>query len=554
MRFSLPRQYPSEKYLICFILFFAFLVRFNGLSHGLPYLYNFDEACFVNPAIYTLFTGDFNPHWHGHPGTFVIYLLVILFTIILRICFFYYFLSGQVSHTAEFVHLFCTDSMLHRTLLYFSGRLLMVVFAVVTVYWVYRIGRKIFNPAVGLLAAFCLSASPLHIYHSRLIRTDIAATMLIVGSFYYLLLYIEQKSHSFFLVKSALLAGFSIAAKYPSGMVVLPIVVAGGFLDRRKRNLFSLKYLLDCIGLKTNLGRAMALVFLGFFVFAPYVILDFKQALPDIMREAQQEHLGHERLPGWQQHIWYIKGVLVEGIGNMFFALFAVYGLILTVWNKSFKKYLFLIFPVSYYIFIVGFGPLRWSRWLIPVLPFEAILFGAGFRGFYEYLVRYSRLQGYKTKVMMVLTAIFVFCALSVTIKDIQRGIFLDRPDTRILAKVWVEKNLPPGSVIAYEHYAPLLHVDPANKFMLINVNWERIVSRPLFFYREKGVDYIIITDFFKKRYFAEPQKYQKEIERYRELAREAELIKVFTNQHNPGPEIEIYRVNADRGITEGGQ
>jgi hypothetical protein len=34
-----------------------------------------DEPLFVVPALKILATGDYNPHWFGHPGSFTIYCL-----------------------------------------------------------------------------------------------------------------------------------------------------------------------------------------------------------------------------------------------------------------------------------------------------------------------------------------------------------------------------------------------------------------------------------------------------------------------------------------------
>jgi hypothetical protein len=56
-------------------------------------------------------------------------------------------------------------------------------------------------------------------------------------------------------------------------------------------------------------------------------------------------------------------------------------------------------------------------------------------------------------------------------------------------------------------------------------------------------VDYIIITDSFKSRYYNEPEKYPVEISRYEELKNNAKLIKIFNNTENPGPIIEIYHL-----------
>ena len=74
----------SEKkldYPIYLILLLAFGLRLNGIQFGLPFLYNPDERDFINPAVNMLATGDLAPFSYGHPGSFVMYCLLVLFAL-----------------------------------------------------------------------------------------------------------------------------------------------------------------------------------------------------------------------------------------------------------------------------------------------------------------------------------------------------------------------------------------------------------------------------------------------------------------------------------------
>ena len=122
---------------------------------------------------------------------------------------------------------------------------------------------------------------------------------------------------------------------------------------------------------------------MGYFIFAPFTLIEFRELLKALAFEARGTHLGAERLPGLQTHIWYLNGALRGGIGGLFFEVFAAIGLLLIFFKKSRgKQLLFIIFPLLYFL-IIGCAKLRWERWLIPVLPFEAILFSVGF--YYSY-------------------------------------------------------------------------------------------------------------------------------------------------------------------------
>ena len=134
-----------------------------------------------------------------------------------------------------------------------------------------------------------------------------------------------------------------------------------------------------------------------------------------------------------------------------------------------------------------------------------------------------------------------VFASFPTIIKDIDQGTKLSRLDTRTISKNWIEWNLPHGSKIAYEYYAPHLDINPIGNFTLMDLEWNKIISEPLVYYQNQSVDYIIITSLFKSRYYREPAKYSKEIYEYEELKNKTKLFKMFENAKNPGPIIEIY-------------
>jgi hypothetical protein len=56
---------------------------------------------------------------------------------------------------------------------YFLGRGLQAAIGVLTVYWTYRLGRRLLSPGAGLLAALALAAVPLHVRQSAVIKPDI---------------------------------------------------------------------------------------------------------------------------------------------------------------------------------------------------------------------------------------------------------------------------------------------------------------------------------------------------------------------------------------------
>ncbi len=56
---------------------------------------------------------------------------------------------------------------------YFLGRGLQAAIGVLTLYWTWRLGRRLLSPRAGLLAALALAAVPLHVRQSAVIKPDI---------------------------------------------------------------------------------------------------------------------------------------------------------------------------------------------------------------------------------------------------------------------------------------------------------------------------------------------------------------------------------------------
>lgn len=147
------------------ILMAGLMIRIYGIDFGLPSLNDPDEPIFVLRALKILRDKDLNPGWFGHPGTTTIYLLSMLYALI--------FAGGQwlglFSDAGSFADYIRADP----SLLYLSGRLLIVVFSIASLYVVFEIGRRMFGRWVGILGAAILAISPVHVYYSQLIRTDV---------------------------------------------------------------------------------------------------------------------------------------------------------------------------------------------------------------------------------------------------------------------------------------------------------------------------------------------------------------------------------------------
>ncbi|MGD9346179.1 MAG: glycosyltransferase family 39 protein [Candidatus Aminicenantes bacterium] len=460
-------------------------------------------------------------------------------------------LSGNPTTFSEIQQTISDIPQSDPTMFYLSGRIMIIVFSLITIYALYILGKKHLNRTIGLLASFLLAISPLFIDFSRRIRTDISSAMLITLSLLFLMNFIEDNRRTKWLVLSSLFAGFSIASKYTSAIVVCPILVYCVFSDIEvNKGLSFRRYIFGFFRQKTNLSRAMLWIFIGFFIFAPFVILDFPSAFQDISQELKTDYTYAMGQPGLDNYNWYITKVLNTQLSRSVYIYVVLLGLISVLTNKHREKKLWFLFlfPVLYFV-LTGYGGLRWSRWMVPILPFTSLLFSIGIYAFYKGITQSS---GEKAKPVWIIAIIVFLGVLSypTIVNDFEQAKVLTRNDRRTLAKEWIEDNLPEGSTIAYEANGPPLHIRPKKKFELINKSWQRVVSRPYVFYERRGVDYIVINRFYKRKILESAEKYSLEASRYKKIEERAQLIRVFDEKNHPGGVHELYKLKKRGGET----
>lgn len=136
--------------MIWLILVIATIVRLIKLDQSLW----LDEAISVNTASNLSFSkilefskGDFHPPGH--------YLLLKIWIIL--------FGSGEI-----------------------AVRSLSVLFAILTIFFVYLISKNLFNNKIAIISSFLLALAPLHIYYSQEARMYSMATFAVAASFYFL--------------------------------------------------------------------------------------------------------------------------------------------------------------------------------------------------------------------------------------------------------------------------------------------------------------------------------------------------------------------------------
>ena len=136
---------------------------------------------------------------------------------------------------------------------------------------------------------------------------------------------------------------------------------------------------------------------------------------------------------------------------------------------------------------------------------------------------------------MPVIGVIILAALILPFLKTVQAGISLTAIDSRETSGIWIEQNLPHGSRIAIESYAPF--IDPKN-YSVQAFLW--MIDETPEWFKANHFDYLVFSQRSFGRYYAQPVLYSNEIAQYNRLFGSFDLVKRFTEG---GYEIRIYHV-----------
>lgn len=444
------------KYGLGLVLLLAAVLHAWGLGESLPYSYYGDEQHFVKRAL-SFGSGDLNPHWFHKPA-FYMYVLFGEFGAL--------FVAGKLVGAWDSVSGFAVEFVRNPKAFYLLGRISTSIFGVAAVWLVYLIGKRHFGKAVGLVGALFASLTYGSVDSAQSVKADAPAMFFAVASMLFLLNYLDSR-RARDLVLATLAAGVGTATKYYPAIMLLPIVLGACMVHWEAGG--DAKTVVKRIALA---GLVVAAVFWGaFFVCSPYSVLDplgRKQTFGRITRlinkvnplaivaaEPQRET---ERAT--QPEVSTLDGladygrVLVSrpGVGPVLGTL-ALVGIGYGIWPGGRKTRFVLLYALPFVAASVLMHPgYAGPRHQVPIYPFLALCAAVAVVGLLHRFPRF-RPAGY----------VLVFVGLlQPTLALARHGIRVSRPDTRNVAKSWIEANIPAGTRILIDETGPPLLQSPA--------------------------------------------------------------------------------------------
>jgi 4-amino-4-deoxy-L-arabinose transferase-like glycosyltransferase len=409
------------------ILILAAILRLYGYAGGLPSINDPDEPLFVILAGKMLAGHGLNPHWFGHPGTTTIYSLALVYIGVLGA----HLASGAATDISSFMTLVYGDP----SIMFASGRLVIVAFGILSVLLTAMIAHRLFGGVTALAAALFLAINPLHVTYSQIIRTDVQATAFMLMCVL-CAINIGRLGRLKDYVAAGVCVGLACATKWPAATIIVCVVgasVVRFYGPAGGRMQFG------------YLGAAFAAALATLFLVSPYLLLDYQTVIANLSGEIQTHHLGATG-GGFLDNLgWYLANPLAGSFGWAGLAL-ALAGLVMLRGDRL--AFALIVPPICTLLLFISLQNLVWERWVVPAVPFLCIALAYALGRVWAWLGQPLRKRWATGLVAAVTVALSLPMLLAVRANAAERI-----TDTRNLAAAWARQNIPAGSTILVEHF-----------------------------------------------------------------------------------------------------
>jgi len=420
---------------IILIVLLAFILNSIGIFYAYPLLRLVeDEVAIVSTVLKMIndfsLRPNFTDNYYPAPVAYI-YLPFYL------IYFTSFFLLGIVHSVAELRGMILLDYASFKIILPMA-RFISVMAGSLSVYLVYKISQVLFkNKGVSLWAAFFTANSLIFVQLSHFGRIWIIQTLVVLLTSYFLSLILFAKKDN---LKHYLISGFLIALSLGVNLVGGIIYLCFLFVHYsiNKGQGFVKIFLKNSKFWLTNLIIFLSTLFIYFLhpaTFHRYLGFYFKKEFTaGYITQSWSDSL----IQGMNFAFYYIK-VLWEY--EPLLIIFFLISLPILFLKKRKAFYFLGIFILSYYLMMGPFLRRGCVRYILPIIPFMAIISGYGFFNFLQRLsFKYIR-----NSFAVIFCLLFLFMPF-------YWDLSLLKPNTFVLAKKWVETNLSSSeSIISFE-------------------------------------------------------------------------------------------------------
>jgi hypothetical protein len=236
---------------------------------------------------------------------------------------------------------------------------------------------------------------------------------------------------------------------------------------------------------------------------------------------------GHAGMEG-HAPAWYVRYLTTsEGLLLFLAAIQMARG----CYQRSKPTMLISVFSIGYFLFVCRYA-VRNDRTILPLIPCLALLSSFFLAEPYKESIS-SRLGRWRYILPVGLTALSLTILIANTVRD---TIKLKTPDGRTTARIWIDGQLPAGSKIAIEKYAPYIS---SARFSISGL--PMLVDHPLEWYRQNKFAYVVFSQGMYGRFFGDKKRYKFIVRQYTSLFEQLRPVKMFDDG---GYEVRVYAVN----------
>jgi hypothetical protein len=405
----------------------GFGLRIWALDHNLPGLYNPDETPIMNRAL--ALANDLNPKNFLYPSLhfYALFVWEGLFYIVGRVI-------GLYDSLSAFQMEYFTDPS--RIIL--AGRALTAVCGTVMIFVVYKLGARLYGSAAGAAAAAFLAVSPFLVRDAHYVKLDVPTTMMnAIAHLAIARLVVDSaaaaRPRAWFM--AGLLAGLAISTQYYVLFTVLAIAGVAVADFRRSGSWQTAARLL---------AWAAAGTIAGFLAGSPFFLVEIPTAMRDIagVREVDIDRALAAGGGAFTALVPYLRMLATDAMGPPVFIL-AVIGIVYALATDWRRGVVLVAYPVSYLIFIAHTVPM--SRYLDAMLPLIAVAAGLG-------AVTVGAV--FRSRAVPATAVLVIAATLPGLMLSIRSNRFFAQPDTRSLARDFIEREVASGATVLTQPYS----------------------------------------------------------------------------------------------------
>jgi len=463
---------------LALILVLAFFLRVSGNLYDMPYGFHPDEYQYFDDAVEMMRKGTSSPASFRNPPLFNYVILLALHAL-----FGAKYAMGNVTGVVEFL------SSLPVTLAFRIARGLSALAGTATCLVLYLLGRRYGGGLAGLLAAGLYAVAFLSVRDAHFAVNDIPMVSLLTLAVLFAVRLLEEGQPRD-LVLGGLTAGLAAATKYNGGIALLPLLLAcllgaprrGGRASAGRAGAVALKWL-----------ALLLLALAGFLLGNPYALLDPPAFLAGLGTQYGLRGQMWRGQSAASVPLLVLQGLVVE-LGWPLLLCFPLAAAICLLRGGARAKATGLALSVVVPLVLYHSAQaLFFARFLLPCTPFIALIGAWGLVALREGTRRPWARQP------LVLGAGLALLIASPLARSVYLDRLLQRPDTRILAKTYLDRVAPAGSAIVlegsryYPTYTPPL--DPL-RYRLLDLASDPSLLLPT----STSADYYLFSSFITGR------------------------------------------------------